>query len=249
MIVRQMELISTHKHKKYTLRGLWTLPDGISESLIVMFHGYTGHKNENGFLFRHLSRLLAEKGISTIRYDFMGSGDSDGEFSDMTFFTELEDARNIINQAYALNNYKNVIVLGFSMGGAIATRVSLELQDKIDKLILLSPAGSMNKIAARSFADNDLEVLDLGGYYLHRDFYDTLVGYDMYKDIETFKKPVVIIHGEEDQAVDISYGRKYHELYPHSVMFTIPNSPHCYTKVEYRALVDEYILRFLGKKL
>jgi alpha-beta hydrolase superfamily lysophospholipase len=55
----------------------------------------------------------------------------------MTFFTEIEDARNIINQGYALNNYKKIIVLGFSMGGAVSTRVSLEFMDKIDKMILL----------------------------------------------------------------------------------------------------------------
>ena len=35
-----------------TLRGLLTIPTGEIKNLVVMFHGYTGHKNENGYLFK-----------------------------------------------------------------------------------------------------------------------------------------------------------------------------------------------------
>ena len=71
------------------------------------------------------------------------------------------------------------------------------------------------------------------------------------KDIREAKKLLAfevtkLVHGEEDQAVDVSVSKKYHSLYPNSELHIIPNSPHCYTKVEYRELVDKYILEFLG---
>ena len=55
--------------------------------------------NENGYLFKVLSDELAKNGFSSIRFDFMGSGMSDGYFKDMTFRTELKDAINIIEYA------------------------------------------------------------------------------------------------------------------------------------------------------
>jgi alpha/beta superfamily hydrolase len=38
---------------------------------------------------------LVEKGIATVRFDFRGSGDSEGEFSEMSPLTELRDAEEV----------------------------------------------------------------------------------------------------------------------------------------------------------
>ena len=79
-----------------TLRGLLTIPTGEIKNLVVMFHGYTGHKNENGYLFKQISLEIVKYGYASLRFDFMGSGDSDGEFKDMTFLTEIEDAKELL---------------------------------------------------------------------------------------------------------------------------------------------------------
>lgn len=43
------------------------------------------------------------------------------------------------------------------MGGAVASRVSLEVQDLIEKLVLLSPAGNMPQIIDRYFASHEID--------------------------------------------------------------------------------------------
>ena len=43
------------KVKNYILRGLFSKPDDSYDNIVVMFHGFTGHKNENGYLFKQLT--------------------------------------------------------------------------------------------------------------------------------------------------------------------------------------------------
>ena len=232
----------------YTLRGLFSTPDEGFKTIAVLLHGFTGHMNENGFLFKQLTNTLTNIGIATLRYDFMGSGISDGDFSEFTFFTEVEDARNIIKEAYELNGNKKIILLGFSMGGAVATRISIEMKEYIEKMVLLAPAGMMPESIAKRFEVRTMDEdgnIDLGGFKMNVKVRDTFEGYDMYKDIETFDKPVLIVQGSSDQAVFPQYSRRYHDLYPDSRYHLIEGAEHCFTKVEYRKKVNELVKDFL----
>lgn len=233
----------------YILRGFLSTPDnGKFDNIVVMFHGFTGHKNENGYLFKQLTKVLVENNIATLRYDFRGSGDSDGEFTDYTFFTEVEDAEKIIKEAYQLNNNQKIFILGFSMGGAVSTRVSLIMQEYIEKMVLLAPAGNIPELIHNRFLVREVNEdgnIDMGGYYMNIAMDKAFDGYDMYKDIETFKKPVLIMQGSADQAVKPEYSRKYYDLYPNSRYILLEGSEHCFTKVEYRKEVKENVLKFL----
>ncbi len=232
----------------FTLRGLFSTPDNEFKTITVLLHGFTGHMNENGFLFKQLTKTLTDINIATLRYDFMGSGISDGDFSDFTFFTEVEDARNIIKEAYKLNGNKKINLLGFSMGGAVATRISIEMKDYIEKLVLLAPAGMMPQSIKNRFAVRKMDEdgnIDLGGFKMNKKVDDTFEGYDMYKDIETFDKPVLIVQGSADQAVFPEYSKRYHDLYPDSRYHMIEGAEHCFTKVEYRVQLNNLVREFL----
>ena len=56
----------------YILRGLFSRPEHDFKNIVVMLHGFTGHKNENGYLFKQLTNTLVNHGYATLRYDFMG---------------------------------------------------------------------------------------------------------------------------------------------------------------------------------
>lgn len=248
MKIKYTELVSNG----FTLRGFLSTPDnGKFDNIVVMFHGFTGHKNENGFLFKQLTKVLVENNIATLRYDFRGSGDSDGDFSEFTFFTEMEDALEIIKEAYALNNNKKIFVLGFSMGGGVATRVSIPMQDYIEKMVLLAPAGNIDLLMHARFVTHPIDEdgnIDMGGFKMNIEMDRTLQNYDMYKDVETFTKPVLIMQGTHDQAVKPEFSRKYHDLYPNSEYILLEGSEHCFTKVVYREAVRENVVRFLTGK-
>lgn len=240
------------KEYGYTIRGLFTEPDDGYDQVVVLLHGFTGHKNENGYLFKQITKVLVEHRMATLRYDYMGCGDSDGEFVEQTFNTVLADAKAAVDEGVRRNAGKPIYLIGFSMGGAAAARMSVERKDVIEKLVLMSPGGSMPGLLTQIFKNHpviDGKYVDLGGYYVSKDFLDSFDGRDMYADVEKFEKEVLITQGALDTAVLPEISKKYAERYPNVYKYVlIEGSQHCYTKVPYRKIVQQEILEFLTKK-
>jgi esterase/lipase len=228
------------------IRGYLDLPTECPKSIVVMFHGFTGHKVENGYAFRTLSRLLSKQNIASIRMDFSGSGDSDGEFHEFTFSSQCEEARNIIE--YAKKVSSNLSILGFSMGGAVASVVSLEYINDIKKLLLWAPAGNLNLIAKRIKGSAKItpnHTFDMGGYELSQTFCDEIEDYDIYHNIHNYTKDVLIIHGENDQAVDVGYGKKYYERYPNATLKVISEANHVFSSLAWREELYQLSINYL----
>lgn len=235
----------------YTIRGLFTEPDDGYQDVMVMLHGYTGHKNENGFLFKQITEKVLPLGIATLRFDYMGSGDSDGKFQDQTFDTVCNDANKIIDLGLKLNNNKQIILLGFSMGGACASVMAGQRKNDIKKLILMSPAGCMLNLLTNTFKNNhvvDNKYVDLGGYYVSKNFLESFKKYDLYAYAPLFDKDVLITQGLSDLSVFPSVSKKYADLYNNCRYVLISGAPHCYTSVKYREEVESVVVDFLKTK-
>ncbi|MCR4403349.1 MAG: alpha/beta hydrolase [Firmicutes bacterium] len=101
-------------------------PDHDKAPAVVLFHGFTGTKVERHRIFVKTAEALAREGIVALRFDFRGSGDSEGDFEDMTLPGEISDARASLDYASGLPGVdgNNLGILGLSMGGAVAACVS-----------------------------------------------------------------------------------------------------------------------------
>jgi len=89
------------------------------QRIVICCHGYTGDKTEHLRALVTLARALAEKKISVLRFDFMGSGDSTGDFAKMTPNTEIADLHAAIRWARR-QGYTEIGLFGLSMGGAVS---------------------------------------------------------------------------------------------------------------------------------
>jgi alpha/beta superfamily hydrolase len=80
-----------------------------------------------------MQNIFAIGGYVVIRFDFSGTGESDGSFYDMTLTRELKEARLIVDFTNTLSYIdKNEISgYGHSLGGVIATLLACELKPKI----------------------------------------------------------------------------------------------------------------------
>ena len=64
---------------------------------------------------------MARAGIATIRFDYIGNGDSKGDYIDFTYDKGIEDAMSCYQYLCALKNIdaKRIGIMGLSQGGMI----------------------------------------------------------------------------------------------------------------------------------
>jgi dipeptidyl aminopeptidase/acylaminoacyl peptidase len=95
---------------------------------VLICHGFAGSKVGKNRIYVKIAQKLAELGILSLRFDFRGSGDSEGDIKDMTIEGEVSDALKALE---ILKNDKQVDtnrmgIMGNSLGGMIALKVAAE---------------------------------------------------------------------------------------------------------------------------
>lgn len=239
-----------------TLRGMLHIPDGATQKvpMVCIFHGFTGNKMESHFIFVRLSRMLEAKGIASVRFDFAGSGESDGDFINMTISKELLDAKNILDYAKSLDfvDKSNIGVVGLSMGGAVSSMLAGDRKEDVKALCLWAPAGTMGELVMYGRSEENIKAMrsagfsDIGGLLLGIDFLDDVLSLDIYKKAAEYDKNVLLLHGDKDPTVPISTSEKYLEFYEtKGILHVIEGADHTFNRKTWEDEVFDYTLGFL----
>ncbi|HEY3411433.1 MAG TPA: alpha/beta fold hydrolase [Armatimonadota bacterium] len=178
---------------------------------VVMCHGFTGHRLECNNVFVKCARRLTEAGIAAFRFDCRFSGESDGDFRDMTISGEVLDAVKAVDVLRAQNGIDTdrLGILGFSMGGTVAP-LTAGRRDDIKAMVLWAPVSNPSRQFDRFLPDiGDAPTLDIGGYVLGRGFIDDLANHAPVEAARRWGGPVRIIRGTEDLAVTEPDARAY----------------------------------------
>ena len=212
------------------------IPDGCGEKcpLVIVIHGFTGHMEE-----RHItavSKTLNEIGFATLRVDMYGHGNSDGKFENHTLFKWLTNALTVIDYARSLDFVTDLYLCGHSQGGMTVMLAGAMKHDVIKGLIPLSPAWMIPEAARKGTLlgqdfdpDHIPDVLPawgdrgLGGNYVR--VAQTIHVEDA---IDRYTGSVLIVHGDQDEAVPVEYAVKAAERYRNCKLVLVPGDTHCY---------------------
>ena len=252
-----------------TLRGMIHTPQnkGTRIPIVCLFHGFTGNKIGPHFISVKLSRLLEKAGIASVRFDFGGSGESDGEFFDMTISKELMDAKAILAFVKSLDfvDGDKIGIVGFSMGSVIGSILADDCRDEIKSLCLWAPARNMKQIyLARNFEMCDFSEISeeekkevftqgykyISGLTLSTEFLNDLECLDLLRRATTYKKNVLILHGEKDTAVPLFNSEYYLKAYGNRAkLHVIKGADHTFSCPPWENEVLEFTVSFLTAKL
>ncbi len=246
----------TVMHNGMVLRGMEHIPSGEKLPAVILFHGFTGTKLEPHRLFLKISRALEEKGIACFRFDFLGSGESDGDFENMTVLNELSEARTVFDyvKGHRAVDENSITLLGLSMGGLVASLLAGELNEQIDKLILMAPAGTMSRLAAEYSGAapfiEEIDAYDLGGNAVGKRFIEELSTIDVWKIAAGYQKKVLLIHGTQDETVPFEVSSLYIEkCYKNNALFyPIEGAGHTFNSYQWEQAVIRLICEFTTSK-
>ncbi len=173
---------------------------------VIMCHGFTGQRMEVHFLFVKMARRLAENGINVLRFDFRGSGESEGKFEDMTVEEEISDAETALRflLQQELVDYNRVGVIGLSLGGCVSACLAGRVKNLIKSLVLWSAAYKPGENLSSLLTPETKETLDrlgyinMGGNKVGKKFFEILPSIDPIKELSAYPGAVLLVHGEAD---------------------------------------------------
>lgn len=216
--------------------------------LVIIIHGFTGHMEE-----RHLvetAKAINEVGYATLRAEMYGHGKSDGKFCDHTLFKWINNALAVIDYAKSLDFVSDLYLCGHSQGGLLTMLVGAMERDLFKAIIPMSPAISIPE-GARSGAllggpfdpEKIPDELSMGDRSLKGNYIRVAQTIDVEKAIDRYDGPVLIIHGDEDEAIPVSYAYDAAKRYKNAKLVIIPGDTHCYD--HHLEMVTEALKDFL----
>jgi alpha/beta superfamily hydrolase len=185
------------------LLGVLHVPEHTPAPGIIMCHGFTGHKAEAHRLFVNAARDFCDHGMAALRFDFRGSGDSSGEFRDMTISREIADAAAAFEflGSRPETDTDRLGVLGLSFGGCVAACLAGQEQ-RVRALALWAAVANTGRIRDRMAAEwSSGDVLDMQGWGLGRGFLDDLSSIAPLDAVREYAGPSLVVHGSNDEVV------------------------------------------------
>jgi dipeptidyl aminopeptidase/acylaminoacyl peptidase len=189
---------------------MWRFPEsaGGPTPAVLFCHGFTGHRIEAHCLFVKTARALALAGITSLRFDFRGSGESDGEFRDMTVSREIQDAAAALEVMASDRRVdpRRLGAVGLSLGGCVAACLAGREQ-RLRSVALWGavarPAVLFSEPPRQAWADlvRRHGHLDVGAYDVGRAFIEDLPNHDPVGALAAATAHALIVHGGADASV------------------------------------------------
>jgi len=220
---------------------------------VILCHGMMSAKE--GTKQTALAQVLEEIGISVLRFDFSFCGESEGVFEEITFTQEVDDLRSAVNWVKK-NGGRDIGLFGSSMGGGVAVLYA-KTDPSIKALVTLAAVAHPIRLAERmeELEERMLQWKEEGNQFgaegeVGERFFQDLDHHNIPAAIKEVTAPVLIIHGQADEVVDV---QEAYDLYENAsepkVLKILPEADHRITRPEDLSDVLQTTTAFFRKYL
>jgi putative redox protein len=173
----------------------------------VFAHCFTCTKNIKAAA--NISQALTRQGIAVFRFDFTGLGESEGDFADTNFSSNVEDL--IAAAEYLKSNFTAPkILVGHSLGGAAVLQAALDLPSVTAVVTIAAPSSPEHlsrhlvSIEDRIEKQGEAEVLIEGRRFtIKRQFLEDLKGNHMDRTVKSLDRALLVLHSPLDEIVAV----------------------------------------------
>lgn len=224
----QHEIEVTNNGQK--IYGIAYIPNTGEEKvpLVISAHGLGGSYQSN----LAYAEQLASHGMATYSFDFRGGGGnrSDGSTTEMSVMTEVSDIEAILDAASGWDfvDTQRIVLLGTSQGGIVSAIAAARHTNEVAGAILMYPAFVVHDDIHKRFSSLDEvpSVYQFNWITAGRPYVEDMWDYDVYTEIGNYTKKVLLMHGNEDGIVPISYSDRAADVYPDVEYYVIDGAGH-----------------------
>lgn len=218
------QIISFPGHDGQTLSARLELPGGGRPQAFALFaHCFTCTKNIRAAT--NISRALARKNIGVLRFDFTGLGESEGDFADTNFSSNVED---VVAAGQYLSEHlaAPALLVGHSLGGAAVLQAADSLPSVRGVATIGAPSdpahvlGHLRDSLAKIREGGEAEVLLAGRpFRMKQQFVDDLYASKAEEAVRKLGRALLIFHSPIDETVGIENAASLYEMAKHPKSF------------------------------
>lgn len=248
----EKNIILKNKQGRKFLADVYTPESAEKLPLVIFAHGYKGFKDWGAWNL--MAEKFAKAGFLFVSFNFSMNGievENPSEFTDIEAFSEnnytqeLEDLEMIIDYSSKLENVdaKRISLIGHSRGGGICILKAAE-DTRISSLITMGSLDSMNRFVT----GEKLENWKKSGIYetynsrtkqqmphkiqFLNDYLENKERLNVEKAAKSLKIPTLIIHGSNDESVEVSAAENLNNWIANSKLLLIENTGHTFNSKE-----------------
>jgi len=235
-----------------TLAGQLDRPDGVARAFALLAHCFTCDKSAKAAV--RISRALAGLGVATLRFDFTGLGESEGELTG--FSANVQDLIAAAAHMASLN-HAPALLIGHSLGGTAALAAAGDIASVKAVATIGAPAEVDHVLKllgddiGRIEADGAAEVkIGARPFTIRRDFVDDARMHDLLDRVAHLHRALLVLHSPVDAVVGIDNASKIFLAARHPKSFvSLDAADHLLTRGEDADYAAAVIAAWAGKYL
>ncbi len=186
-------------------------------------HCFTCNKNLNAV--RNIGRALTQRGIAVLRFDFTGLGESEGDFADTNFSSNIQDLEAAAAWMAEAHEAPSLLV-GHSLGGAAVLHAAERL-DAVQAVATIGAPSDARHVAhlfaeqADRIAEKGLAEARIGGrpFTIKKQFLEDIEEHHMQDVLGRLRKALLFMHAPQDRIVAIENAARLYQAAHHPKSF------------------------------
>jgi len=197
--------------------------DGEPLAYALFAHCFTCTKNLKAV--GNISRALTRERIAVLRFDFTGLGESEGDFADTNFSSNVDDlicAARFLEKTYQAPS----ILIGHSLGGAAVILAAGALESVKAVATIGAPASPAHvkhlfKEKIDAITEKGEATVTLGGrdFTIKKQFVEDLEAKNMEQRLKALRRALLVMHSPQDKTVGIDNAAAIYTAAHHSKSF------------------------------
>ena len=205
--------------------------EGSPLAYAIFAHCFTCTKNIKAA--SHISRALNRQRIAVLRFDFTGLGDSEGDFADTNFTSNVSDLLEVAR--YLEEEFEAPkLLIGHSLGGSAALQAAQHLPSVVGVVTIAAPSETshLSRLLADTKAVAEIKGearVTIGGttFKLKKQFFDDLERTHMQHAIASLNRALLVMHSPADKTIPIENGMEIFTAAKHPKSFvSLDNATH-----------------------